>query len=290
MTDRGDWEPAVRASLFDPETNTEQNRKEHMINRYAFDANAAIETVVDQWKAWAAANGMETAVLGMSGGCDSYVCAALAARAFGKSNVMGVMMPNGRQHDIDDARTAIRQLGISSTTVDICDAFDTLLSEVEYMYHRPITERTRVNLAPRLRMCALYAIAQSTEGAFVTATGNLSERILGHTTMWGDMAGDYAPVAGFTKTEVRLMGLALGLIPQLVMKTPADGLSGKSDEETFGFKYDDFDKALRTGAWSEELYGKVAPRFRAAMFKQPALDAVASPDTDLRLAPPEKEG
>lgn len=261
-----------------------------MINKYTFDANAAVKTVVDQWKAWAAANNMKTAVLGMSGGCDSYVCAALAAKVFGEDNVMGVMMPNGRQSDIDDAKTAIRQLGITSTTVDICDTFDTLLTEIDYMYHRPITERTRINLAPRLRMCTLYAIAQSTDNACVVTTGNLSEGLLGYTTMWGDMAGDYAPIAKFTKTEVRLMGMALGLLPQLVMKTPGDGLSGKSDEEAFGFKYDDFDKALRTGGWSKELHEKAVPRIRAAMFKQPVLHAIASPDVDLMLAPPEKEG
>lgn len=258
-----------------------------MINKYTFDPKAAVDTVVAQWKDWAAKNNMKTAVLGMSGGCDSYVCAALARKVFGADNVMGVMMPNGRQHDIDDAKTAIRDLDIMSTTVDICDTFDTLLMEIDYMYHRPITERTRVNLAPRLRMCTLYAIAQSTENAFVVTTGNLSEGLLGYTTMWGDMAGDYAPLAPLTKSEVRLMGLHLGLNAALVLKAPSDGLSGTTDEDAFGFTYEEFDKALRTGEWTPELLDKVVPRIMGSAFKQPVLHSIAAPSVDLQLAPPE---
>ena len=259
-----------------------------MINKYSFDAGEAIKTVVTQWKGWASKNNMKTAVLGMSGGCDSYVCAAFAARVFGKENVIGVMMPNGRQPDIDDAKEAIKDLGIMSTTIDIADTYDTLLGEVEYMFNRPVQNRSKVNLAPRLRMATLYAIAQSCDNACVVTTGNLSEALLGYTTMWGDMAGDYAPISGFVKSEVRVMGIAMGLDGDLVMKKPSDGLSGKTDEDAFGFSYDEFDKAIRTGAWNDDLISKAIPRIKASMFKQPVLRAIASPNIDLPLIAPER--
>lgn len=258
-----------------------------MINKYSFDAKEAIDTVVTQWKAWAKKNNMKAAVIGMSGGCDSYVCAGLASCVFGKENVIGVMMPNGTQPDIDDAKRAIKNLGIMSTTIDIADTYEMLLGEIGYMYNRQVTERTKVNLAPRLRMCTLYAIAQSTPGAFVVTTGNLSESILGYTTMWGDMAGDFAPLAGFVKSEVQVMGLALGLIPSLVMKTPSDGLSEKTDEDAFGFSYEKFDKAIRTGAWTPELEARAIPRIQANEFKQPILHSIASVDTGLPMVAPE---
>lgn len=259
-----------------------------MINKYTFDTAAAIETVVKQWKAWAEANGMKKAVLGMSGGCDSYVCAKLAEMVFGKDNVTGVMMPNGDQKDIDDAKEAIASIGIDSTTINIAEPYDALLDEIDFMFVKPISERTKVNLAPRLRMCTLYAIAQSLENACVVTTGNLSEAILGYTTMWGDMAGDYAPIAPFTKTEVRRMGLRMGLKMELVMKTPGDGLSGKTDEDAYGFTYEEFDQALRTGSWTDKLVHRAIPRIKANVFKQPVLHAIAAPKTDLKLAMPER--
>lgn len=257
-----------------------------MIQKYSFNPAEAIKEVVSQWGKWAEKNGMKTAVLGMSGGTDSYVCAALAKEVFGADNVIGVMMPNGHQSDIGDAEEAIKGLGIISTTVDISETYNMLLEEIGYMYNRPLKERSRINLAPRIRMCALYAVAQSTPNAFVITTGNLSEGLLGYTTMWGDMAGDYAPIAGFVKTEVRVIGLALGLKKELVVKAPSDGLSGKTDEDAFGFSYDDFDQAIRTGAWTEELAAKAVPRIKNNMFKQAAIHSVASPDIILPLIPP----
>lgn len=258
-----------------------------MIQQYSFNPAEAIKEVVSQWGKWAEKNGMKKAVLGMSGGCDSYVCAALAKEVFGPENVIGVMMPNGHQKDIGDAEEAIKGLGIVSTTVDISETYSMLLEEVDYMYNLPLKERSRINLAPRIRMCALYAIAQSTPGAFVVTTGNLSEGLLGYTTMWGDMAGDYAPISGFVKTEVRVIGLALGLKKELVVKAPSDGLSGKTDEDAFGFSYEDFDRAIRTGAWTDELAAKAVPRIKGNMFKQAALHSVASPEIALPLIPPE---
>lgn len=259
-----------------------------MINKYTFDPAAAVETVVKQWKTWAEANGMKKAVLGMSGGCDSYVCAKLAELVFGKGNVTGVMMPNGDQADIDDAKAAVADIGIDSTTINIAEPYDALLDEIDFMFVKPVSGRTKVNLAPRLRMCTLYAIAQSLEGACVVTTGNLSEAILGYTTMWGDMAGDYAPIAPFTKTEVRQMGLRMGLRQELVMKAPGDGLSGRTDEEAYGFTYEEFDQALRTGDWPDRLVQSAIPRIKANAFKQPVLHAIATPDTDLKLATPER--
>lgn len=234
------------------------------------DPKEIVGSIVRQWTDWANETGMKKAVLGMSGGCDSYVAAKLATLVFGKENVIGVMMPNQEQLDISDAQNACKELGIVTEMTNIGDAY---ASFVRQTY---VTERSLINLAPRLRMCALYFIAQSEENAHVITTSNRSERAVGYTTLWGDSVGDYAPLAGITKTKVRAIGLHLGLRPELVNKAPGDGLSGKTDEEALGFTYEELDAYL-----DEDIHGpniaKIASRINAMKFKADLLENIPYP-------------
>ena len=187
------------------------------------------------------------AVVGISGGKDSSVVAALCVEALGKDRVFGVLMPNGTQSDIDSAYTLVNHLGIKSTVVNIQDAYYSIISNIDLPL---ISNQTKINLPCRLRMSVLYAISQSINGR-VANTCNLSEDWIGYSTRYGDSVGDFSPLSDLTVTEVRAIGRALGLPAELVDKVPSDGLCGKTDEDNFGFSYDALDKYIRTGRYDD---------------------------------------
>ena len=189
------------------------------------------------------------AVLGISGGKDSSVAAALCVKALGKDRVIGVLMPNGEQSDIDCAHLLVEHLGIKSYTVNIKDGFDGIVNAIPK--ELALTEQARVNLAPRLRMSTVYAVSQCCNGRVVN-TCNLSEDWVGYSTRYGDSVGDFSPLSHLTVTEVKAIGRALGLPGKLVDKVPSDGLSGKTDEDNLGFTYDVLDKYIRTGVCEDE--------------------------------------
>lgn len=184
------------------------------------------------------------AVIGISGGKDSTVAAALCAKALGKERVIGVLLPNGTQADIEDSRAVVKHIGIRSYELNIKEPFEAILQQLGA--HIPPSEQTRINLAPRLRMAMLYAVAQSFNGRVIN-TSNLSEAWVGYSTRYGDGAGDFAPLLRLTVTEVKAIGHELGLPEYLVEKIPTDGLSGKSDESKLGFTYHALDTYIRTG-------------------------------------------
>ncbi len=212
-----------------------------------FDAVKVKDACVQWIRDWFAENGPGcNAVLGISGGKDSSVCAALCAEALGKDRVIGVTMPNGVQPDIDDSFRLIDHLGIKRYNVNIGAAFDALLSEVEDKLGHEASRQTRINMAPRLRMTALYAISQSNNGRVVN-TCNLSEDWVGYSTRYGDAAGDFSPLGGLTVQEVVAIGKVMGLPLDLVEKAPSDGLTGLTDEDNLGFTYAVLDQYIRTG-------------------------------------------
>ncbi len=182
------------------------------------------------------------AVIGISGGKDSSVVAALCAQALGRDRVIGVLLPNGEQPDIDMARLLVEHLGIRSYEVNIRDGYEGIKNAMPF----EMSEQSRVNLAPRIRMAALYAVSQCFNGR-VANTCNLSEDWVGYSTRYGDSAGDFGPLNHLTVQEVKAVGRALGLPEILVEKVPSDGLSGKTDEDNLGFTYEELDKYIRTG-------------------------------------------
>lgn len=193
-------------------------------------------------------------VLGISGGKDSTVVAMLAKKVWG-DNVFGILMPNGEQKDILDSLKIATTLGIKHRIVNIETVYNSLLNVVEnriiednWVENCPkITNKAKTNIPPRLRMTILYAVAQ-TMGYRVIGTGNASEAYIGWTTKWGDSAYDFNPIAHLTCTEVMALGELLaeefGLDKRYVIKTPSDGLCGKSDEDSFGFSYEQLDHVI----------------------------------------------
>ena len=212
-----------------------------------FDAKKVKDACVQWIRDWFEENGPGcNAVLGISGGKDSSVCAALCVEALGKERVIGVTMPNGVQPDIADSIKLINHLGIKRYDINIGAAFDALMAEVEAKLGESASSQTRINMAPRLRMTAVYAVSQSNNGRVVN-TCNLSEDWVGYSTRWGDAAGDFSPLGGLTVQEVVEVGKVLGLPIDLVVKTPSDGLCGKTDEDNLGFTYAVLDRYIRTG-------------------------------------------
>ncbi len=182
------------------------------------------------------------AVVGISGGKDSSVTAALCVKALGKERVIGVLMPCGVQKDIDAALLLVKHLGIQQYTVNIEQAVKGLSEALPF----ELSDQSRINMPPRIRMATLYAVAQSHNGR-VANTCNLSEDWVGYSTRYGDAAGDFSPLAHLTVGEVKAIGRYLGLPQTLVEKTPSDGLCGKTDEDNLGFTYDVLDRYIRTG-------------------------------------------
>lgn len=211
---------------------------------YSFDAvdvkNRCVAWIQDFFEK----NGPDCkAVVGISGGKDSSVVAALCVEALGKERVVGVLMPCGEQHDIDMARKLVNHLGIASYEVNIKDAVEGVLKGLGNI---ELTTQARTNLPPRVRMTTLYAVSQSINGR-VANTCNLSEDWVGYSTRYGDSVGDFSPLSRLTVTEVKQIGRLLGLPADLVDKVPIDGLCGKTDEENLGFTYEMLDIYIREG-------------------------------------------
>lgn len=233
----------------------------------AFDARKVKDDVVEWIKKWFDENGRGCpGVLGISGGKDSSVVAALLCEALGKENVVGVLMPNGEQFDIDVSKALVNHLGIKSVTVNIKSAYEGLTEEIKNT-GLEFTNQAQVNLAPRLRMAAVYAVSQCVNGR-VANTCNLSEDWVGYSTRYGDSAGDFSPLSRLTVDEVKAVGRELGLPEMFVEKPPIDGLCGKTDEDNLGFTYAVLDKYIRTGVCEDEkTKEKIDRMHRANLFK-----------------------
>lgn len=201
------------------------------------------------------------AVIGISGGKDSSVAAALCANALGPKRVVGVLMPNGEQSDIEDARLLVRHLDIPFLEVDI---LPTVTQLKKSLFYNPEFEKisgqsqvsldTEINLPPRIRMATLYAIAQSLPyGGRVVNTCNRSEDYVGYSTKYGDAAGDFSPLSNFLVHEVKQIGSVLKLPDRLIEKIPTDGLSGQSDEKKLGFSYDTLDHYILSGICADPV-------------------------------------
>ncbi|MCR5653125.1 MAG: NAD(+) synthase [Ruminococcus sp.] len=182
------------------------------------------------------------AVLGISGGKDSSIVAALCVEALSRDRVIGVLMPNGEQADIDKALLLVDFLKIKHYVVNIKEAVDGIINSIPF----ELSEQSRTNLPPRIRMSTLYAISQSNNGR-VANTCNLSEDWVGYSTRYGDSVGDFSPCSNITVDEMKQIGRLLGLPAALVDKVPTDGLCGQTDEEKLGFTYAELDRYIRTG-------------------------------------------
>ena len=203
------------------------------------------------------------AVVGISGGKDSSIVAALCVEALGKERVIGVLMPNGVQADIDMAQLLVNHLGIKHYVINVKDAVDGVKNSLPF----EASAQTLTNIPPRIRMTTLYAVAQSHNGR-VANTCNLSEDWVGYSTRYGDQAGDFSPCSFLTVDEMKQIGRLCGLPDVLIDKVPIDGLSGKTDEDNLGFTYAVLDRYIRTGEIDDENIKKnIDDRHRRNLFK-----------------------
>jgi NAD+ synthase len=211
---------------------------------YNFNAPETAKAVIDWIKRYFEENASpETyAVIGISGGKDSSVAAALCVEALGKDRVIGVLMPQGEQPDIDCSKLLVSHLGIRHYIVNVGAAVSALTDELSK--HLELNSQATINTPPRIRMATLYAVAASVGGRVVN-TCNLSEDWVGYSTKYGDAAGDFSPLSDLTVTEVLQIGDYLGLPYELVHKVPSDGLCGKTDEDNLGFTYAELDRYIR---------------------------------------------
>ncbi len=229
-----------------------------------FDANEVKNQCVQWIRNFFEENGKDcNAIVGISGGKDSSIVAALCVEALGKERVIGVLMPCGEQHDIDMAELLVQHLDIKHYTINIKDGVEAMKKSLPF----ELTQQSLTNIPPRIRMATLYAVAQSHNGR-VANTCNLSEDWVGYSTRYGDAAGDFSPCANITVTEMKQIGKILGLPDILVNKVPIDGLCGKTDEENLGFTYAELDKYIRTGKIeNSEIKEKIDYKHRINLFK-----------------------
>ena len=247
------------------------------MKQYTFDAERARDNLVAALRALAREQHFDRVVLGVSGGKDSTVCAALCARALGPENVYGVMLPDGEQKDISDSRRVCEALGIQRRTINIgamhqalkavTDQVETTAAGGEFAI--PYSRESDINVGPRLRMTTLRYIVQAL-GARLVGTGNLSETTVGYCTKDGDTSCDFSLLGALTSVEVVQVGLTMPELPRdLVVKTPTDGLSGKSDEEKLGLRYADIHAFIRLGTCGDpETDAKIRAKEQGNMFKR----------------------
>ena len=239
-----------------------------------FDAEKVKNECVEWIRKFFEENGRGcNAVVGISGGKDSSVVAALCVEALGLDRVIGVLMPCGEQADIDCAKQLVEHLGIRHYIINIKEAVDGVKNSLAGKFE--LSDQTRTNLPARIRMTTLYAVAQSHNGR-VANTCNLSEDCVGYSTRYGDAAGDFSPCSNLTVAEVKAIGRVLGVPENLIEKVPIDGLCGKTDEDNLGFTYAVLDRYIRTGEIDDpETKAKIdrmraASKFKLEMF--PAFD------------------
>ena len=244
-----------------------------MSNR-VFDPVAEIEHITNWIKGYFVENGPEAkAVIGVSGGKDSTVAAALLVRALGPERVIGVMMPQDVQQDIDDSRKVCECLGIRSYEVDIGPACTALYGAIDEEFNIDSESYSAVgsNTPARMRMATLYTVAALVHGRVVN-TCNWSEDFVGYSTKYGDTAGDFGVLCHYAVREVIAMGCILakdmGFPVELVVKPPSDGMCGKTDEDNLGFTYDTLDSMLLDGIIPDyETYRNIMTRYKRNIHK-----------------------
>ena len=231
-----------------------------------FDAKKVKNEIVEWIRNWFDENGKDAkAVVLISGGKDSTIVGKLMIESLGKENVIGLLLPNGIQKDINVAIDVVKYLDIKYHVCNIesmvNDGLNLVSNEIS------VSDQTKINLPPRIRMCLGYAFSQS-YNAFPINTSNLSENFIGFSTLYGDHAFAISPLGNLTVSEVKQIGLELEIPNNFINKIPSDGLTGLSDEEATGISYDILDNYIRTGICEDNnIKNKIDDRHIKNLFK-----------------------
>lgn len=260
------------------------------MNKFVFNPEDAYIKIKNQWTKWADKTGAKGYVVGISGGKDSTVVGALAAKIFGSNSIVGVSLSNSpigfaeAKDEAFDAEDLCSDIGIERFyNININAAFNSIINQLDaqccdiYGTKISVSKDTKINLPARLRMSTLYAVAQ-TLGYRVLNTCNLSEDMVGYSTLFGDTAGSFSPISDLTATEVVQLGKWLGVPDRYINRTPTDGLCGQTDEEKLGFSYAQLDNFIRNDIGTEEFKQDIRNRYSANKFK---LDIIQLPKVNL---------
>lgn len=209
-----------------------------------------VDLIVNWIKEYVKGSGAKGIVVGNSGGKDSAVVIGLCSKAIGSENVLAVALPcSSISKDLEDAKLVANAFGVKMLTIDLTETYTNLSQSIENEINASLISNSSINIRPRLRMTALYAIAMQ-YGYLVAGTGNACEAFIGYTTKWGDNASDFNPIAEFTVDEVLDIGRIIGVPDSIISKTPNDGLGLGSDEDKLGVTYKEIAEYIKTGSTS----------------------------------------
>lgn len=217
-----------------------------------FNAKEEVNNIVSFIRKYYKQNNLGGVVIGISGGKDSAVVAAIFTKALGKENVIGVTMPcHSKDTDKKDAKAISDYYGFKLYDFDLTKMFDTFKEELKNIgfYNQSLFENSDINLKPRLRMSTLYYFsalftALKKVPYLVAGTGNKCERYVGYFTKGGDGMSDINVIGNYLVSEVIKIGEYLKVPKEILYKTPSDGLSNLSDEDKLGVSYSDIEKYL----------------------------------------------
>lgn len=205
------------------------------------ETNNIIEFIKDYYNKY----NFKGAVLGISGGKDSAVVAALLTKALGSKNIIGVTLPcHSKEQDKKDAKIISDYYNIKLYNLDLTDIYDAFNNKFKKEFNINPSKDSDINIKPRLRMTSLYYIAQSFEGYLVVGTSNLSESYVGYFTKGGDNVCDISPLGNLTVSEVVKVGEYLNVPKEVLYKAPSDGISNQTDEDKLGVTYDEIERHL----------------------------------------------
>ncbi len=240
-----------------------------------FNAEKEVEGITKYIKDYFAKNNLKGVVLGISGGKDSGVVAALFARAIGSENVLGVTLPCHSVHtDASDAKLVADKYGFELINLDLTNVYDSFINEVNKLgnFSESELKNSNINIKPRFRMASVYYLAalysELKGGTYIVAgTGNKCELYVGYFTKGGDSTYDIGVLNNYTVDEVIALGEYLEVPDQVLHKAPSDGLSGQTDEDKLGVKYKDIASYINNEQLDEETRKKIEKLHNGSLHK-----------------------
>lgn len=227
-----------------------------------FEVEKEIENICKFIKDYYEEHKLTGAVIGISGGKDSAVVAALLCKALGPENVFGLALPcHSKDEDLEDAKLISNHYGFPLKKFDLTSTYDSFVNEVSDVTGNNDYDNANQNLKPRLRMSTLYyfasALSTNDKRYIVVGTSNKSELYVGYFTKGGDSTHDIDLIADFTVSEVIKIGEALGVPEKVLYKAPSDGLSGRTDEDKLGVTYQNIEDYIYNRDLDPETKEKV---------------------------------
>ncbi len=240
-----------------------------------FDVKKETNNIINFIKNYYKENNLKGVVLGISGGKDSAIVAALFSEAIGPENVLGVTLPcHSEKTDKSDAIKVAEKYGFELINLDLTNVFDEFQNEVYKLgnFTEKELKNSTINLKPRLRMSSVYYLAalysELKGGTYIVAgTSNKCELFVGYFTKGGDSTHDISVINDYTVDEVIKIGEYLEVPNEVLYKTPSDGLSNQTDEDKLGVKYKDIAKYMNNEELDEETKKKIEKLHKNASHK-----------------------